>query len=582
MSRLRARRAGRGSPEGRGAALAWVALGLASASLYGPALWAHLARARQPHVFNDDARVLVQPFYRYVDAETPVDDPLASYFLAGLPEGYRALYFAAAKLWDPIELSELLPYATLAALCIAVAIAARRLAGFAAAFGAVALVLGSGVFLARMSGGLPRSFAYPVLAAAVASLATGRPFWLAGSVLAGAAFYPATAVVAGLALAGWLLLLPASDRGDGTAWSLRRRLLLVGTTGALAAALLAPVALRLRAYGPPISPAAIHRYPEAGPGGRFGPDDRAPFPSYLDAAAPLARETVIGAGAPWFPRVRAALESHVGLDTAASLLLLVSAIGWGRLAWLDGAARRVILLPASALVGYAAACAFAPHLFLPQRYVQYPVPLLTALGVAVGFRGLAPGATSSLVGPVAALAGNLLVVALFGGRGSDRAGLNVVVPPAERRLYQAVAALPESAVIAGWPQSIDSLPYETRRTAYLTTETHMPFHEGYADLTRSRMRALIDAYFATSPGPLLRLRDEEGVTHLIVHRSHLRERPPEYFRPFDADLARAVAAAQGRRFELERQLGRAAVAAAGDAVLLDLARLGVSGGGTRR
>lgn len=59
------------------------------------------------------------------------------------------------------------------------------------------------------------------------------------------------------------------------------------------------------------------------------------------------------------------------------------------------------------------------------------------------------------------------------------------------------------------------------------------------EVMRERMRALIDAMLATSDEPLTRLRDEYGVTHMLVRLPHLSGEHLRYFKPFDQWIARA-------------------------------------------
>ena len=127
------------------------------------------------------------------------------------------------------------------------------------------------------------------------------------------------------------------------------------------------------------------------------------------------------------------------------------------------------------------------------------------------------------------------VLLLLGARGTSWAGLTVLVPPAQRPLYATLAELPKTSVVAGWPgQAIDNVPYLSRRTAFVTRETHMPFHRRYTELIRERMRAFVAAYYASDPEPLRALHRRYGVTHLVVDRKHFAA-PPPYFAPFDAE-----------------------------------------------
>src|SRR6185503_8910003 len=140
------------------------------------------------------------------------------------------------------------------------------------------------------------------------------------------------------------------------------------------------------------------------------------------------------------------------------------------------------------------------------------------------------------------------------------------------------AALPPGALLAGWPALVgtgavvENVPYLTARRALLTAETHVVFHEAYALEMRRRMRALIDAYFATDAAPLHALRARFHVTHLVIDRGHYAV-APTYFRPFDAWIAQAFAAGRAAGFEAPRRITEAGVLDDGTRVVLDLSRL---------
>jgi hypothetical protein len=69
------------------------------------------------------------------------------------------------------------------------------------------------------------------------------------------------------------------------------------------------------------------------------------------------------------------------------------------------------------------------------------------------------------------------------------------------------------------------------------------------------------------------LRDEFGVTHLLVERSHLDDAPPKYFKPFDRDIARALKQTKGRDYELKSQTKVASVFENDRYALVDLRRV---------
>ncbi len=536
--------------------------------MYGPVLAAHIRNSADPLLFNDDARQNVVPFV--------VPGHASAYSLAYLSIGYQALYRLGALVVDPIALSKVLPYPLLLVVLGGVAIAAGRLGGAAAGFAAVALSLSTGLFLDRIAGGNPRAFAFPCLAGAAVALVAGRAWWLAALVVLSAAFYPPAAVVTGAALALMTLGLPAGDRGDTGDWRLGRRVALVGAT-ALATVLVLSPGLMARDYGPLLVPADAAIYPEAGPGGRHFVGDRAPFDDFWTELRRAAQQTLSSAGPAWSLVLR--YRGYVWADSLTLALLGLTALGLGCLAWRESAARRLLVLGVAALVTHTASRLVAPYFYLAQRYVIFPIPILLVIALPVA-AGVLPRLVPRLrdrpwARPVATVAVTAACLLLLGGRGDPEVGLTVDLRPGAP-ILESLARLPEGTLVAGWPGGIiDSVPYVSRRPAFLTFETHQAFHAGYLDELRRRTRALIDAVFAVDPGPLFRLRDEWGVTHLIIDRGHYGASPPTYFKPFDDWTRAAVARGQMAGFEVPRQLLAATVFTEGTLAVLDLRRLAV-------
>lgn len=93
---------------------------------------------------------------------------------------------------------------------------------------------------------------------------------------------------------------------------------------------------------------------------------------------------------------------------------------------------------------------------------------------------------------------------------------------------------------------------------------------------RARMDALFDAYFCTDAAPLYRLRDQFGVTHLIVETRDFTDakHPPEYFAPWRSRIVPRLAAIKGREYLLNETLQKkTAIFNQNGFVLLDLAKL---------
>ena len=543
-----------------------LGVGLVLAWLFGPALVGHAELAREHFTFADDVRVLIYPQFRNEDPALFPGDPIVTYYLASLPDAYALLYRAFTPLVGVIGLSKVLPYVLLAVTLACVAVAAWRLAGGAGAFGALALALGSSYLLARMTGGLPRGFAAPLLAAGTLALLDGRVRILAALAVVSAGFYPAAALTLGVTLA-LVLLMPSGTRGDASHWSLRRRLVLMAVTALLAALVLLPSALRLRTWGPPIGPALMAQYPEAGAAGRFAPTDRPPFPALPAAALPLIRAALVGDGEP----LAAPLSARKYAHWLAPCVAVLGLLGCAWLARRRPEARRLLLLPLAVILCHTASLVVEPRLFLPERYVAYAVPVIVFVTVPA-MLGAWCSARRTWVRAVPWFA-NVVIFVLLGARGVSWAGFTVRIPPDDRPLLATIAALPRAAVVAAFPsETSDSIPYLSRRSVYLARETHMPFHTRYTDFMRARARTLFAAYFTSDPNVLREFRDHEHVTHLLIDRSHFAFRPG-YFAPFDADIARAFDTGRRRGFAAPALTPSLAVFTAGDWALLDLRKL---------
>jgi hypothetical protein len=530
--------------------LALGALGLAAS--YGPMLAGHVRHGIVQGVINDDSRQWISPF---LDPPGTLfhDDLLQAYQMALTPPLMRLLYSTPV---DPLLVCRVVPYVFLLVFLAGIGLAAARFGGVLAALAALALGLAWPIFLSRMTGGLARSFAFPVLACGLAALVHGRLRWVAVATLVGAASYAPTSPMLGVPLALTVLVFPPAWRGDLRGWSLPRRLVLVAATAALSLLVQVPTLLAARPYGASIGPADVGAFPEAGIGGRDSREDAMPFPSLRDALlTAVMRESRAPLDPAWLaPRLFAA----AGLLVA---VLLVCGRG-------EPAVPRLLAFALWALASYPIAARAAPWFYLPERYIRYPLWLAAALllvaAPALLLRRLRPAWLGGALGAAA-----LGLWLWLGPHGDASAGLNTSTQ--RTPLIAFLAALPPDALIAGWPPAMDSVPLLTRRRVLVTQENSNAFHTGYTLTMRARTEALIAAYLAADATPLRTLRDQFGVTHLVVDARDLAK-PPAYFHPFDAQIAQLTHDRPPATYVWSR-LADDAVFRAGDIRVFDLRTL---------
>jgi hypothetical protein len=74
-----------------------------------------------------------------------------------------------------------------------------------------------------------------------------------------------------------------------------------------------------------------------------------------------------------------------------------------------------------------------------------------------------------------------------------------------------------------------------------------------------RADAVIDAFLATAPGPVWRLRDEFGVTHFVVDLDLMPSCKLSYFAPFDRKISELCGRTPVESLEMQELLQSAAV-----------------------
>jgi hypothetical protein len=553
--------------------LPWLAMLLVWLFLFGRGLQTFFRHSSFARTLADDSRIQLPNFYRFADSQLFQDDAVGRYHSDGTPDLFRAIYAFAAQFGDLVpfskDLGHLLWLVTLAGIFVAV----LRLAGKASAFIAICLCLSTDVLLDRVVGGLPRGFGYPVLSWVAAALVCGWPRVLAALAVVGAGLYPPLGPIAGGCLGLLLFVLPKQDRGAARDWSWRRSLAVLAVTGLGTAAISVPLMLRMKPYGELIRPSMAKEFPEIGPGGRVGRTNVATTVPFFREAATLATRTVFARGEDLVsPLKRPLRRAPARQQLALSALLLVAAIGFARfgLRAANSGARRLAVLGVVSYLGHLAGTLVNPALGPPQRFAQFPVPILILVALPVAALGLCPrrwftsDSSTAWKASVVVLALGVLTLGFFGSRAPGRFAQEVILQRSEIGALRAIAKLPRRAVIAGWPDgTIDNVALLSRRATLISFQMYQPYHTRMTKKMRERMRAVLSVYYQPeSPDfdALRKLRDDFRVTHFLLEKRLLR-RPPRdlLFEPFRKDLRRRLSTWKALPRSQRRLLGRSRV-----------------------
>jgi hypothetical protein len=507
----------------------------------------------EPSTYQTDSMIHEFWMRRFQDSGL-FHDPLTTSLLdtGYSPPAFRALFWLASNVVDPVVFGELLPL-VLAPLSVWLVfrIVRAHVDWWPAAWIAGALFLVPWDLL-RFSGGHPRAFAHPIVLVTVYLLLTRRNLAAACVPAVGLLLYPP----GGLAALGVFLLAALDPR--------RRPFLTLRVARWVGAAVVAvgaaAVLMRLTtASQEVISAADASNFPE------FGSNGQMHFfvPSTLDYLSKNYSGFFLQ-------------DSGSILAVAALLLLLVHPRNAGLLRW------EVWCMPIAALVLFGIAHAVKFQLYLPHRYT-YPLlpffcivigvllrptfdriarprwlaiaaaplfgviatvlaltvfplgPLLSlpelgswlsdaapelAVGLGVGLGLVAVirwrAAAAIPLGAATALVAGTVLVSSVGHAGEWRQVEGITCD--EPRLYAFIRNLPEDTIIAGDPFVSNCIPIATRRAVVISRKLYQPWALDFFESIRERMFLTVDAFYGPSIDSVVELRERYGADYLVVRR----------------------------------------------------------------
>jgi hypothetical protein len=566
-------------------ALVVLALGV----LYWPGIRHHWETAKDPYFIPFDAVQYIPPFFKF-DPEDPIPTTyVKEYYLnAVCPPLYKWLTIVGAQLGDVRHFQFGMMYFVYAVFLGVLGRLGWVLGGAALSFAVVAITMTTWIFIGLgFIGGAPRMYAYPLISLVLYSLIRDHPYLLAVTVVLGGLLYPIVAMIGGLCLASWILLRPLSGLGLVSQWALSRRLVTVALTGFLTIAALVPLLVGSAPYGRRAVEADIALYPEAGPDGTYRPYDQLPYRLFGHEWIAYFAGPMYSHGdpiAPWFNVHKQfdRVTSVFVLAVTGLVILLVILRGMRLVLKEDRSGGGIRLISFFVVCGMLHVIAWLtqPYLYIPTRYFMFSLPFLIAMifpWSLYTLLGRAPQLQSSGKFRNVAFLGIICIYLMaFGGRGNVDFSASSV-ERSSQPLFDGIAALPNDVLIAGWPiGDLRKVEYVTRRNVFLTWSLHQVLHINFVKSMHERMDAMFEGYLSTDAAPLYRLRQEFGVTHLLIETHHFTDpkQPPEYFAPWRSRIAPRLAEIKGKEYLMNRSLHeKAAIFNQNGLILLDLAKL---------
>ena len=494
---------------------------------------------------TDDAVQQIYPFYKALDPQLFQDDLVTLMMEQYLPPLHYALCWGLTRLLgDPIMMGHWVMLLKLVLLLGFVFSAVRVAAGTAPAFLAMTWMLHTRHIIQRLTGGLPRGWAAPLLAAWIYLVLKGNQRAVMLLIFVGCLLHPPATLL--MAAAYGLLLLWQLIAARGDAAAVRRLLWFMAASPIYLVAVLAVVQM-------PEQIGTMASYSVAASMPEFShPDGRFPFVPLQSVGQDLY---IFGYQAfiNFLQKVTAFDRNWRRAIQYVVLALFLAAI------WM-GIRRTRVTVPAAlwcyliATAGvYAASRVLAFRLYVPNRHLQFPLAIFFVCTVTIAlwraFHRYGQGASavtenswhdtswSSSRGSLLALS-FLAGVIWLGSSTGLQGDANFNYPRNSRGgVFEWIRVhTPKDALIAGEPTFIDPCQLFAVRRAYISTESAHPFYDRYYAEVRRRLTITLKAHYAKDLVELVRLLEPEGVDYFVFARAKFYPEAlakAKYFKPFD-------------------------------------------------
>jgi len=505
----------------------WFSLRLTCAAMFG--LMGLQKAFSSEYVVQDDAQQHVFWIQRFLDPQLFPNDLIADYYQSVAQPGYKAIYQLAATLGvDPIVFSKLLPI-------VLGLITTRYCFGLCLqilpvpATGFLSTLLLNQVLWQKddLVSGTARAFMFPLFLAFLYYLLRRSLLPCLAAIALQGLFYPSGMLISCGVLFVRLL---RWERRRLRLSNDRRDYLFFAAGLGVSILVLLPLVLETSQFSPETSAAQARTMVEFSDAGRSRFFLNSPFEFWLyaDRSGLLPVEW---SRSPYF----------------YFLLMLCVALALPRLLrkpsqfpLVQQITSNITLFPQILLASlglFLAAHALLFKLYLPSRYTQYSVRILTPLAAAIALTIILDGIfhawqqgvkfrvfgkpVSSLV--ITALIGFAIVsyplfLTINGFRFPSTASYVVGEVP---ELYEFFLQQPKDTLIASLTPQADELPSFTQRSILTSREHSIPYHKGYYDRIRQRTVDLIEAQYAPDIKQVKDFIQKYGIDFWLVDREQL-------------------------------------------------------------
>ncbi len=487
--------------------IGWLLLSSVIPLYFGGLTWLH--SVSQPYIVQDDARQHVVFLERLWDPQLFPKDPIADYFQAVAPVGYKTLYGLVAHLGiSPIDLAKILPLilgliATVYLFGISLQLLPVPINGVLAV-----LIFNQQIWLDdSLTSATPRAFIYPIFTAFLYYLIRRSFFPCLMTIGLQGLFFPQ------LVFVQILILFLQLFRQQKHRFNLQ-----LAISGILIASIvLLPYAVNRSGYGAAITLEQMKAMPEYGLGGRNEYFGVSFWQFWLFGNS--------GLRIPWFPSL-----SLIGLSLPwiwRSQLPLIQRI--------SGEVKQLLHVLLASLVMYGLAHLLLLKLHFPSRYTYHTLRIILPIAAAIVLTTLLETSWRWLQqkqqfsnrekGRIGAIVGLILIVMIVPAIPPlfyQFQGWVVGEAPA---IYQYLLKQPEQVRIASIAPEANNIPAFANRSTLVGREFALPHHPSYYQSFQPRVIELLHGLYSTESTKLIQLIDRYRIDFLLIEQDFMQ---PDY------------------------------------------------------
>ncbi|OGX19465.1 MAG: hypothetical protein A3K83_01690 [Omnitrophica WOR_2 bacterium RBG_13_44_8b] len=493
------------------------------------------------YIVKDDVRQHIYWMQQFRDSDLFRNDLLTEYAKSYQPWGFIAVYYLLSFFIDPIVASKIMPIILVVLSSVYIFKLVRHIVNGYTGFLAALILMMTPHYLDRMTGGLPRSFAFPLVIMFLYYLIKRRYLQSSVILVLQSLFYPMICLIS---IPTYLCtFIRFENNRIFFDRSVVKKKFLIYAIVISAFILCAKYALIYNpSIGTTVSRGQMVGDPAYYESGRYRVLQTAPLPKMI------AMNVNKGVFLPkilrrYFPKAFAGSGKPSGNAVFFIAVLFVA---------YETLRKRLVFPPEiffmflSSMLMYLISDMMLFKLFLPERYLEYTVPVisLTVYSVAVGqlinrFKNAGMKNTFQVA---------LIILVLFHYDIHGRDRFLADKTDDYKGLYEYLNSLPKDAMIAVHPSLGNSIPSFAQRKVFINYELSHPFYDKYWAVIKKRTYDFFNAYYAGEALPVLEFCEDNGIDYLVVDKQHFADaylsKKKIYFEPFNSYV---VQIAESRR-----------------------------------